>query len=159
METPAGETFWSSSKCKPLPKPAWTLVRIKTLQRARKITDIVFFRGNSIFIYFSLKVLLCLSMHSSWCPTQKKMSILVGGKEEQAQTRSNSTKWPGPSVILRLSATHEGVIVNREPPINDLMELQKMSPILCIPFKLNKRWHLYVRRNICREMSLYGIGL
>lgn len=56
-----------------------------------KTIGIVFFRGNSIFVYFSLKVLLCPSKHSGWCPTQMKGSILVGGREEQAQTASNST--------------------------------------------------------------------
>lgn len=45
--------------------------------------------------------------------------------------------------MLKLSTTREEIILNKKLPIKGQMELLKTSPILCLPFKLNKIQHLY----------------
>ena len=48
--------------------------------------------------------------------------------------------------MLKLSTTQEEMITNKRVPIKDQMELLKTSPIMFLPFELNRICHLYISK-------------
>lgn len=76
----------SKAPSKPPAPPRWEL-RFPE-KRGREIAGITFLRGNAIFVYVSLKVLLCASKHSSWFPTEGRWASWWVVADEQAQTTS-----------------------------------------------------------------------
>lgn len=61
--------------------------------------------------------------------------------------------------MLKLSTTQEEMIINKKVPIKDQMELIKTSPIMFLPFELNRICHLYISKKCQWEILLYAIGL